>query len=336
LELESVGDSRFGVRDEEWVHVSISLEGFAFHLFGELHKTHSLHLLGGLIDGVPATHLVGLLVESFVSLGKFWCILVVVLWGSDGPGLLSFWVDLLGEVSALFGFLLEFFETFAHLGEHVKLHEVLREGAVAGRISISAIIRVGEAGGGFVVVIRVGFGGGNVGAWALGGVSGPLSAVIGSITKGSAVSLHVTIVGEVEKGVKRLGVLGMVNFGNLVSMGRVVAEVDHLETIEEVVFLRVGIVGDGFDFVGWRVRSVGLEIDELSKFSGGVRSVSSNCLEHLSVGVVGKRLDVRVGLHSEWVWDTGEDVHLVVFVKVEEDGLFDVLEVGEHLFKGLN
>merc|ERR1740123_575760 len=161
LELESVGDSRFGVRDEEWVHVSISLEGFAFQLFGELHKTHSLHLLGGLIDGVPATHLVGLLVESFVSFGKFWCILVVVLWGSDGPGLLSFWVDLLGEVSALFGFLLEFFETFAHLGEHVKLHEVLREG--------------GDAGGGFVVVIRVGFGGGNVGAWALGGVSGPLS-----------------------------------------------------------------------------------------------------------------------------------------------------------------
>jgi len=221
--------------------VSFSLEGFAFHFFGELHKTHSLHLLGGLIDGVPATHLVGLSVEIFVSLGKFWCILVVVLWGGDGPGFLSLWVGLLGDISALFGCLLEFFESFAHLGEHVKLHEVLGEGAVAGRISIFAIIRVGEAGGGFVVVIRVGFGGGDVGTSALGGVSSPLSAVIGTITKGSAVSLHETIVGEVEKGVNRVGVLGMVNSGNLVSVGRVVAEVDHLETVEDVFEDVVGL-----------------------------------------------------------------------------------------------
>ena len=160
----------------------------------------------------------------------------MVLWSDDGEGLVSHWGVLKSDISGLLGFLLHELDSVAHLGEHVELHEVLGEGAVAGRISISAIIRVGEAGGGFVVVIRVGFGGGDVGTSALGGVSSPLSAVIGTITERSAVSLHETIVREVHEGIKRVGVFGMVDSGDLLFVGGVVAEVDDevLETIESV------------------------------------------------------------------------------------------------------
>ena len=87
--------------------------------------------------------------------------------------------------------------------------------------------------------------------------------------------------------------------------------------------------------VGWRVGSHRLEMDELSKFLRGVRSILSD-LEHFFVGVVGLRIEVdRVGFLIE-EWNGTEDVHLVVFVKVEKDGLFVVLLVGEHFVSILN
>jgi len=67
-----------------------------------------------------------------------------------------------------------------------------------------------------------------------------------------------------------------------------------------------------------------LEVDDLLELSGGVGSVLSD-LEHLLVRVV-----LREGLEVDGVgplveWDGTEDVHLVVFVEVEEDGLFVIL-----------
>jgi len=206
-----------------------------------LDEAHGLHGISGLVDAVPATHLVGLGVEGLVALLELWSILVVVLWSSNGPDFLGGWVDLLSIVSGLLGFLLELLESLTHFGEHVKLHEVLREGTVAVCINIFAIIiGVVEAGDGFVVVVRVGFGRGNVGALALGGVSGPLSAVVGTIAEGSAVSVHETIVGEVLKRVvEGHRVNGFDELDNLLLVGRVVAEVD-----EELLVVRV-VKGDG-------------------------------------------------------------------------------------------
>jgi len=245
LKVSSVSDSLSGFGDEEWVLVSGSLEFVAQNLllrfFGfELDEAHTLHGFGGLVNSAPATILIGVGVEGLVSLGHLWGVFGVVLWGDDGEGLVGHWGVLESDISGLLGFLLHELDSVAHLGEHVELHEVLGEGAVAGGVAGSAVVRVGEAGGGFVVVIRVGFGGGDVGAWALGGVSGPLSAVIGSITERSAVSLHVAIVGEVhERILTGLGVFGMVDSCDLLSMGRVVAEVDDevLETVEAVSIL---------------------------------------------------------------------------------------------------
>jgi len=217
------------------VGMSLSVESFACLLL----EANGLHGVGGLVNGVPASHLVGLGVEGLVAVLELWSILGVVLWSDDGEGLVGHWVVFLTHLSGLNGFLLETLESFTHLGEHVELHEVLREGAVAVGIIISilAITGVGEAGDGFVVVVRVGFGRGDVGALALGVVSGPLSAVVGSIAEGSAVSVHETIVGEVHERVEGQGVHGVksLNPGNLLLVGRVVAEVDeHLLVVRAV------------------------------------------------------------------------------------------------------
>jgi len=202
-----------------------------------LDEAHGLHGISGLVDAVPATHLVGLGVEGLVALLELWSILVVVLWSSNGPGFLGGWVDLLSIVSGLLGFLLKLLESLTHFGEHVELHEVLREGTVAVCINIFAIIGVVEAGDGFVVVVRVGFGRGDVGALTLGGVSGPFSAVVGTIAERSAVSVHETIVGEVlERVVKRQGFLGVGELGNLMLLLRIkVVEVDAEARLVRVI-----------------------------------------------------------------------------------------------------
>jgi len=213
----------------------------------------------------------------------------VVLWSSNGPDFLGGWIDLLSIVSDLLDFLLGLLESLAHLGENVELHEVLGESTVAiGVIILLAIIRVGEAGDRFVVVIRVGFGRGDVGALGLGGVSSPLSAVVGTIAEGSAVSIHETIVGEVLKGiVKGDGVLRSNKLGNLLLVGRVVAEVD--ERFSGFIGEDVGEVLDGVTVLGWcrfnRDRSDRLQGDELGNLSGGVGSTSSS-FEDLSVGLL--------------------------------------------------
>jgi len=204
------------------------------------------------------------------------------------------------------------------------LHEVLGESTVAIGVTILAVIRVGEAGDRFVVVIRVGFGRGDVGALGLGGVSSPLSAVVGTIAEGSAVSIHETIVGEVLKGiVKGDGVLRLNLLGNLLLVGRVVAEVDE-RVFGFTIRLGedVGEVLDGVTVLGWcrfnRDRSDRLQGDELGNLSGGVGSTSSD-FEDLLIGLIRERLEVdRVRFLVEW--DGTEDLNLVVFVKVEEDG----------------
>ena len=322
------------------------------------------------MDSSPSTEFVGFLVEGFVSLSKLWSILVVVLWSSNGPDFLGGWIDLLSIVSDLLDFLLGLLESLAHLREDVELHEVLGESTVAIGVTILAVIRSGEAGDRFVVVIRVGFGRGDVGALGLGGVSSPLSAVVGTIAEGSAVSIHETIVGEVLKGiVKGDGVLRLNLLGNLLLVGRVVAEVD-----ERVFRLGedVGEVLDGDTVLGWcrfnRDRSDRLQGDELGNLSGGVGSTSSD-FEDLLIGLIVERVRFLVEVHelmSEktvnilvtvicvlkllehfvavvfailtdvakilevFFFHGTEDLNLVVFVKVEEDGLFEVFEVGEH------
>jgi len=214
---------------------------FFFHAIDpsilKLDEAHTLHGISGLVDGVPATHLVGLGVEGLVALFELWSIFGMVLRSDDGKGLVSHWVVFLTQVSGLLGFLLHRFESLTHLGEHVKLHEVLREGAVAVCINIFAIIGVVEAGDGFVVVVRVGFGRGDVGALTLGGVSGPFSAVVGTIAERSAVSVHETIVGEVlERVVKRQGFLGVGELGNLMLLLRIkVVEVDAEARLVRVI-----------------------------------------------------------------------------------------------------
>jgi len=236
LESGSVGDGVHGFTAEKsTVGQGFVLEELAHDLFSRF-ALHRLQLVLDLSDGAPTTSLVGSLVELIVGLIELWRVFVMVLWSSNFPKVVKSWGNFLSIVSSLDGFLVHELDSFAQLGGHVELHEVLGEGAVAGGVAGSAIIRVGEAGGGFVVVVRVGFGGSDVGAWAFGGVSSPLSAVVGTITERSAVSLHETIVGEVQKGVNGVGVLGMVNSSDLVFVGRVVAEVDVevLESVESV------------------------------------------------------------------------------------------------------
>jgi len=246
LEFGSVSHTPLGFFDEKWVLVSVSLELVALLLLGEeLHEAHSLHGVGGLVEGVPATHHLGIVVEGLVSLLELWSIFGVVLWSDDGEGLVGHGVVFLAHVSHLLGFFRHLVESLTHLGEHVELHEVLGEGAVAIGITISAIARLGEAGDGFVVVVRVGLGGGNVGALGFGVVSSPLSAVVGGIAEGSAVSVHESIVGEVlERVVKGDGVLGFDDLGKskLLLVRRVVAEVDV-----KLLKLLVAVLGEGLD-----------------------------------------------------------------------------------------
>ena len=83
-----------------------------------------MHGLSSLVNGPPATHLVGLGVEGLVALGKLWSILVMVLWSSDGPGFLGGWVDLLAVISGLLCFLFELLKALAHLLEHVEILEL--------------------------------------------------------------------------------------------------------------------------------------------------------------------------------------------------------------------
>jgi len=135
----------------------------------------------------------------------------------------------------------------------------------------------------------------------------------------------------------------MVDLGDLLLVGGVVAEVDDKILEDSItVYLATSLISSNCNEIISTITCAApttirntcvtktlslFEIDELCKFLGGVRSVSSD-LEDLLVGVVGERLD-GVGFLVEW--EGSEDVNFVVFVKVEEDGLFVILgEVREH------